>query len=173
MRDSTHRRLRNVLAFCVAGLALAGGKQISGTLTFGQSLALPGLALPGTALPPAVNSAAPAQMLFKQFIITDNSKFVGTEISRGIMPADWNLQGGLVWSPALVIPDQFRLHFGDAQDVCAFDMYPMGIYYWGARNPMAAGQIYIGRLIEPPPQDQFQALERIVIPQYRPDLIEA
>jgi hypothetical protein len=147
-----------------------------------RRLVVPGLAVIVSAAAPLFGQAAgpanptaanqPTTLRFKRFVITDNTRFVGMEISRGIVPADWNVQGGLVWLAYSVYPGQFRIHFCDAQDISAMDIYPMRVFSWYRRNPLPQGQVYIGRILWPPPQDQFEALEKVVIPQDRKDLLE-
>jgi hypothetical protein len=182
--------MRTAILAWITGIVLATGEsalaQSSGGVTkSGGALqptaaqTTPGQSVQGsTAQGSADQTSSPgpaqaASMTFKPFVITDNAKFVGEEISRGILPADWNVQGGLVWTPSSIFPGQFRIHFSDAQDVSAFDIYPMRVFYWSRRNPLATGQIYLGRVIYPPPNDQFDALENIVIPLERPDLKNA
>ena len=75
-------------------------------------------------------------------------------------------------------PDLIRIHWGDAQDVCAFDIYPLINFIWGNQNAPWAhrvqpGQISGGAIIEPPPADQFDAFEKVIVPMFRPDLANA
>ena len=49
------------------------------------------------------------------------------EVCHGGMPVDWTVQGDVTWKMALGVPDQI---WGDAQDVCALDVYPTIRFCW-------------------------------------------
>jgi len=119
----------------------------------------------------------PTMMRFKKYVVTDEQGFKGMEVLHGLMPADWTMKGGVTWKMALVHPDLIQIHWGDAQDVCAFDMYPMLSFAWGgmaARNANTQrAKIWQGNIIRPLPGDQFDAIEKVIIPYFRPDLAKA
>ena len=130
-------------------------------------------------LPNKDASAPPATMRFKRFVITDDQGFKGMEVFHGVMPVDWTVKGDVIWKMALATPQQIRIHWGDAQDVCAFDVYPFINFTWsdprapGARR-FQPGQITPGGLIiKEPPTDQFDAFDKVVIQMFRPDLAKA
>jgi hypothetical protein len=134
--------------------------------------------LAGADAPPAGPPPShPATMRFKTYAITDEQGFQGMEVLQGLMPADWTMKGGVIWKMALRQPDLIRIHWGDAQDICAFDMYPMVSFVWGRVGGRStsnmAGKIWQGNIIRPLPNDQFDAIEKVIIPFFRPDLANA
>jgi hypothetical protein len=122
-------------------------------------------------------SKDPATMRLKPYVIKDDQGFKGMEVLHGVMPVDWTLTGGVTWKMALGVPNQLRLHWGDAQDVCAFDEYPTILFCWsnevgkGGRNQ--PGQVAFGNIIKQPPADQFDAFDKVIIQMLRPDLANA
>jgi len=131
------------------------------------------------ASPPASKDAAtpPATMRLKRYVITDEQGFKGMEVLHGLMPVDWTLKGGVTWRPALGIPNQIRIHWGDAQDVCAFDRYPAILFSWsndvGRGGRWQPGQVQNGNIIKQPPTDQFDAFDKVIVQMMRPDLAQA
>jgi hypothetical protein len=132
------------------------------------------LAAPVLAGEPA---AATAPVRFQRFVINDDPTYTGMEVSRGVMPGGWKLKGGVVWDLRDGFPAQFRIHIGDAEDVAAFDIYPDQHCFWSTnaaqnRN-FPPGSRYMGSVVQAPPADQFQALTKVILPRYRPDLAQA
>jgi hypothetical protein len=160
MRDATHQFVCIVLYWAAAVIVATA------PLACGQ------------AAHPAGNDGGqqPSIMRFKKFVIRDDPSYTGMVVTQGIMPADWTLKGGLVWNLADARPAQFRIHFGDAKDVSAFDIYPNHFFYWSrlaAQRGVAADQRYMGAIIEAPPGDAFEALAQVVVRRDRPDLAQA
>ncbi len=131
-------------------------------------------AAPGTGGP----TTQPATMRFKRFAITDEQGFAGMEVFRGVMPVDWTVKGGVTWNMALGPPDLIRIHWGDANDVCAFDVYPFINFTWSDPRRWPAGvqpgQVTAtGMIIKEPPSDAFDAFDRVIVEMFRPDLKDA
>ena len=122
-------------------------------------------------------SPQPATLRFKRYVITDEQGFKGMEVLHGVMPVDWTLKGGVTWKPALGIPNQIRIHWGDAQDVCAFDRYPTILFTWsndvGRGGRSQPGQVQHGNILKQLPTDQFDAFDQVIIQMMRPDLAQA
>ena len=122
-------------------------------------------------------SAQPATLRFKRYAITDDQEFKGLEVLHGVMPADWTLKGGLTLRPALGIPGQIRIYWGDDRDVCAYDVYPTILFCWsnevGRGGRYQPGQVAFGNIIKQPPTDQFDAFDKVIIQMFRPDLAKA
>jgi hypothetical protein len=143
-------------------------------MVLGVVLAVRGQTVEGPATGP---STQPVTMRFKRYVITDEQGFKGMEVLHGVMPADWTIKGGVIWKMALVTPDLMRIHWGDAQDVCAFDIYPAITFSWsdevGRGGRVQPGQIQHGDIIKEPPTDQFDAFEKVIVQMFRPDLKDA
>jgi hypothetical protein len=129
---------------------------------------------------PVINAPAtqPSTMRFKRYVITDDQGFKGVEVLRGVMPVDWTVQGGVIWKMALGPPDLIRIHWSDAQDVCAFDVYPFINFTWSDPRKWAGryqvGQITpSGMIIKEPLADQFDAFDKVIVEMFRPDLKDA
>jgi hypothetical protein len=122
--------------------------------------------------PLAPPTTLPSRMALKRYAINDNQMFK-TSVFTGIMPADWQVKGGIIWKMNLSNPDLLRIHWGDAQDISAFDIYPYLTFVWSAQGPALAGQTYMGSIVEAPPSDQFDAIAKVIIPLFRPELANA
>jgi hypothetical protein len=161
MRDLCHKLVPSVaLGFLAAVLAATATRLIA------------------QPAPPAVTQPAskPASAIFVPWVIKDDPTYSGMDISRGVMPKGWTLKGGVIWTLEDAFPAQFRLHWGDAQDLCAMDDYPDVYCYWDvrmARFPQAPNSRHLGMLIARPPADQFDAIMNYVLPRFRPDLQQA
>ena len=112
-------------------------------------------------------STQPATIRFKRYVITDDQKFGGMEAFHGVMPVDWTMKGGVFWKMGLNPPDRIRIHWGDAQDVCAFDVYPPLNFAWSnevARGigPKPGSVNGGGNILKEPPTDQFDAFEKVI-----------
>jgi hypothetical protein len=133
------------------------------------------------AAPPAVSSPAtpqPATVRFKRYVITDEDGFKGMPVLSGIMPVDWTMKGGVTWKMALSPPDLIRIHWGDAQDVRALDCYPYLRFCWeNPDGPMSGynvpGQVLGHSIVIEPPADQFDAIDKVIVGMFRPDLKQA
>ena len=117
-------------------------------------------------------------MRFKRYVITDDQGFKGMEVLRGVMPVDWTVQGGVIWKMELGPPDLMRIHWSDAQNVCAFDVYPFINFTWSDPRKWAGrfqpGQITgSGMIIKEPPTDQFDAFDKVIVQMFRPELKDA
>jgi len=186
MRDTTHALLRTALCSCIAASLLA-----LAPVALAQPAPAPNpLAGPDTAAAPAQPAAAPAQPTatpstqpgptrFKRYSITDDQGFKGTEVLHGVMPVDWSVKGGVTWKMALGPPDLIRLHWGDAQDISAFDLYPFVNFAWANPGGLGYGRYQpgqitpIGMIIKEPPKDAFDAFDKVIVQMYRPDLQNA
>jgi len=117
-------------------------------------------------------------MRFKRYTITDDQGFKGMEVFHGVMPVDWTVKGGVTWKMALGPPQLIRIHWADAQDVRAFDIYPYINFTWSDPRKWAGrfqpGQITAtGMIIKEPPTDQFDAFDKVIVQMFRPDLANA
>src|ERR1022692_106975 len=131
------------ISCCALALGACSAALLATTpVVHGQAVAASGAASP---LANRDASTPPVTMRLKPYVITDDQGFKGMEVLRGVMPVDWTVKGGVTWKMALGVPNQLRLHWGDAQDVCAFDMYPR-FYSAGATRWDAAATISRGRL---------------------------
>jgi hypothetical protein len=167
MRVSFQLLLRTTFYSCMALLAAA-------PLARGQAANPPAASAAPTAGGP---TTMPAKMIFKKYAISDTQKFQGMVILQGVMPVDWNMKGGMTWRPALGTPDMIRIHWGDAQDICAFDMYPTTKFVWSPNavrsGRVKIGQVSLGNVVQQTPTDQFDAIDKVIVQYFRPDLAKA
>ena len=165
MRASFRPLLRTAFCSCIAAAVLA---QTPPARAQSASPAVPPLGAPAT---------QPSMMRFKKYVLTDDQGFKGMEVLQGVMPADWTMKGAVIWKLALVHPDLIRIHWADPQDIRAFDMYPMLSFVWGRVAGRSAStmhsKIWQGNIIRQIPTDQFDAIENVIIPFFRPDLANA
>ncbi len=125
---------------------------------------------------PSAPTSQPSMMRLKRFSINDAQGFADMEVFRGVMPADWIVKGGVLWKPNLATPQLFRIHWGDAQDVRAFDLYPSLSFSWSqavGRFDLRPGQIFAGFIVELTPSDAFKAFDTAILQYFRTDLQQA
>jgi len=165
MRVSFQRLLRTAFCSWIAATVLSVTPAARG-----QSA---GAAAPTVGAP----ATQPTMMRFKKYVITDTQKFQGMEILQGVMPVDWNMKGGMTWRPNLLVPNMIRIHWGDAQDICAFDKYPTTKFVWAPSavrsGKLKLGQIVAGCVVQQTPTDQFDAIDKVIVQYFRPDLATA
>jgi hypothetical protein len=137
----------------------------SASAQFGPPLKLP-------TFPPAQN-APPATLRFKRFLLVDDQGFK-MPFLQGLMPADWTVKGGVRWEMALGPPDLIRIHWGDAQDIRAFDLYPFRRFCW--EDPKGKfsrlnvpGHVLSRALVMEPPTDAFDAIDKVMVEIYHRD----
>ncbi len=169
MRISTRSLLRTALGSWIAAAVLTATPTARG-----QADATPPSAQSATN-PPATQ---PATMRFKRYVITDDQGFKGMEVFHGVMPVDWKIKGAVMWKMALKDPALIRIHWGDAQDVSTFDVYPNVAFTWQYRyrpgtRRLQPGQVDGGFIVQEPPTDQFDAFDKVIIKYFRPDLKDA
>jgi hypothetical protein len=115
---------------------------------------------------------------FKRYLVNDDQGFQMPFV-RGIIPADWTVKGGVVWRMALGPPDLMRFHWGDAQDIRAIDSYPYVRFVWEnpdsplARRLNVPGRVLGHCIVMEPPADQFDAIDKVIVGMFRPDLKQA
>jgi hypothetical protein len=127
---------------------------------------------------PAGPTSQPSVMRLKRFSIIDEQGFADMEVFRGVMPADWTVKGGVLWRPKLATPQLFRIHWGDAQDVRGFDLYPSLSFSWSqavamGRSNIQPGSIFAGFIVEATPKDAFSAFDTAILQYFRKDLQQA
>ncbi|HTW93687.1 MAG TPA: hypothetical protein VMD30_02765 [Tepidisphaeraceae bacterium] len=123
-------------------------------------------------VPLAKPASWPKTISLKRYVLNDDQMF-HTAILSGVMPADWNVKGGVIWKMQLGTPDLLRIHWGDAQDVRGFDVYPYLTFCWGQRIQALGIPTYMGSIVQAPPSDQFDAIDKVIIPFFRQDLADA
>src|ERR1017187_9732659 len=163
------------ISCCALALGACSAALLATTpVVHGQAVAASGAASP---LANRDASTPPVTMRLKPYVITDDQGFKGMEVLHGVMPVDWTLKGGVTWKMALGIPNQIRIHWGDAQDLCSFDRYPAILFSWsndvGRGGRIQPGQVLNGNIIKQPPTDQFDAFDKVIFQMMRPDLAKA
>jgi hypothetical protein len=119
--------------------------------------------------------ADPASLMrFETYVLQDDPRGIGGEVGRWLIPAGWKVQGGMQWDLSNGFPAQVNIRIYDPNSAAAFGAYPGLFFYWGADNRLfPQGTKYGGSLVEPPMKDQFEALNKVLIPQFRKDLANA
>ncbi len=128
-----------------------------------------------TNAPPA---SQPSVARFKRFSLKDDQGFKDMEVFRGVMPVDWTVKGGAIWKQNLATPQLFRIHWGDPQDIRAFDLYPSISFSWSqavasGKMNLQPGQVFAGFIVEKTPNDIFEALSVAILQTCRTDLAKA
>jgi hypothetical protein len=109
---------------------------------------------------------------FETYVLQDDPSGIGGEVSRMLIPAGWKTSGGMAYDLNSLYPAQVNLRIFDPNSSALFATYPCNFYIWGDMN-LAEGTNDGGAIVEPPSQNAVEAIEKIVVPQYRPELAGA
>jgi hypothetical protein len=132
-----------------------------------------GLLLWASLLPTAASGEARSTLTLRSVVIMDSGpNGLGGEAYRILMPADWRLDGAIVWSkdPANPAAPRIRLIRPRGQEI---GVLPPIAFVW---NPQMfgrfypAGSEYANTEVQPPVLEPFQCIQRIIVPRYQREL---
>jgi hypothetical protein len=152
--------------FVIAALCAASSGQ-----TTPRSSSRPRQPLPSGAH--AQSSRAPAgshagqEIRLKPFSVQDPQ--LGIEAFRFLMPADWRVQGGVVWRANPSRPATVSIRIYNPAGVEEIGAVPDIPCVWAATLPafgFPVGSFYLGNEVRPPMGDAIAALRRLILPRY-------
>ena len=119
-------------------------------------------------------SAAPASfsqtaggMRLKRFIVKDPQ--LGVEAFRFLMPADWKVDGGVIWRANPSRPATVSIRIYNPRGPEEIGAVPDIPCVWAATLPALGfpqGSFYLGNEVRPPVGDALAALRTLVLPRY-------
>jgi hypothetical protein len=163
----TFLRLLAAAAICAA--CYGQGKSVP---TGQTSSGLPGA--PG-GFPPLAKSTGSAQtggvVRLRQFIVQDAQ--LGVEAFRFLIPADWKVEGGVVWRANPTKPATVSMRIFNPSGVEEIGAVPDIPCVWAVTLPsfgFPQGSFYLGNEVRPPVADATQALRSLILPRYSSQL---
>jgi len=121
--------------------------------------------------PPAVGT-----IRLKTAIIKDDEKMIGGEAGQILIPADWTMEGGVVWRLHPALPACFALRASSPDRSEAVEMFPTLPFVWGGDNIVAffpPGSLYLGYEVGQPVPDPANFIRSYIVPRFRPPLAQA
>lgn len=111
-------------------------------------------------------------VVFKSVALMDRPDMIGGEVFRLLIPADWRLEGGVVWRMNPANPAAFRMRVVDPKGIAEVGLMPDIPCIWdrAIANYFAPGSSYLGAEVRPPVLDPAQCLRNIILPRYWPEL---
>lgn len=135
-------------------------------------------------------ASQPNVIRFKRLHVRD--KFIGTEAFTMLVPADWMVEGGVVWRPKLYYPASAAMRITSPDGHSQFEILPQMPFVDGAREAnieaarmagpaamemmarrFAEGQLYYGNEILRQVHDPAAFIRQLMIPRFRADLRDA
>ena len=110
---------------------------------------------------------APGAIRLRTYIVQDPQ--LGVEAFRFLMPADWKVEGGVVWRANPTRPATVSIRIYNPSGVEEIGAVPDIPCIWAPTLPafgFAPGSLYLGSEVRPPLPDAIQALRNLVLPRY-------
>jgi hypothetical protein len=131
-----------------------------------------------TAAQPA--AGAPGKMLgLETAKLMDDPSYIGGEVWHFLVPAGWKTEGGVRWDLSATYPATTQMRVFDPNSAEGFELNPMLMFTWSLNqnSPLGyhpqVGSKYAGGIYEPPVQDIYSAITKVVLPIYYKDLVSA
>jgi len=122
----------------------------------------------------AMIQAAPTSMVrFKKVSVNDQPNMIGGEAFSFLVPADWRVEGGMVWRLHPQIPAAAAIRVSDPKSLAQLEMFPTVGFSWGgilAQTGFRQGANYLGNEVQPPARDAIQYLKIRHLPRVRGNL---
>lgn len=129
-----------------------------------------GQTAPVSKVPPSSGQPATAMRL-KPFLVRDSQ--LGLEAFRFLMPADWKVEGGVVWRANPSRPATVSLRVYNPAGLEEIGAVPDIPCVWAATLPafgFPQGSFYLGNEVRPPVNDAVAALRSLILPRYAAQL---
>lgn len=117
----------------------------------------------------------------KKVSIADRPDMIGGEAFTFLAPADWVVEGGLVWRLHPTMPAAVAMRVRNPKGLEQLECFPTVAFSWGGYlgpgTPFPQGANYLGNEVQPPVQDAIAFLKERLIPlqrgQLRPGIVHA
>ena len=127
-----------------------------------------GLSIAVTALVAAPDAGT---LRFRKVSIMDRPDMIGGEVETFLCPADWQVQGGVIWRDNPTRPVTFHLRVFNPRGLEQLESFPTLMFsYGGMLGPGTSfpiGSNYLGNEVRPPVRNAIQYIKEIILPRYR------
>jgi hypothetical protein len=118
----------------------------------------------------AASAYAAGATRFRRISVEDR-QVIGGEAASFLVPADWNVQGGIVWRTHPVLPATAHIRVSDPRSLQQVEAFPSFPYTWGDNcgpgKLMPIGASWFGNEVHPPFASARICLETSIIPRVR------
>lgn len=108
---------------------------------------------------------------FRKVSIVDRPDMIGGEVETFLCPADWQVEGGIIWRENPTRPVTFHLRVFNPRGLEQVESFPTLMFtYGGGLGPGTAfpiGSNYLGTEVRPPVRNAIQYIKEIILPRYR------
>jgi hypothetical protein len=93
----------------------------------------------------------------------------GEEAFSMLVPADWRVEGGIVWRPELATLAYAAMRISNPQGPEMLEVFPNIPFTWNERGYMGfpPGSLYLGMYVQQPIWDAQQYVQSVTLPQFR------
>lgn len=121
---------------------------------------------------PRAKAGRGSYLQFKKASVVDRPDMIGGEVVSMLIPADWQLEGGVVWRANPASPGALAARVFNPKGQEQIEFFPMQSYSWGGMLPYTGfpeGSLYMGNEVRPPVSDPFQYIQSYILPRLRSD----
>lgn len=107
---------------------------------------------------------------FKRVSTPDRSDMIGGEAFSFLAPADWVVEGGLVWRVHPTMPAAVAIRVHSPKGPEQLECFPTVAFSWGGYLPVTGfpqGSVYLGNEVQPPVRDAIAYLKNRHLPRAR------
>lgn len=119
----------------------------------------------------AAKPAGAGVIRYRKVSVQDQPNMIGGEAFSFLCPADWKMEGGMVWREHPAMPATVHLRVFHPNGLEQLESFPtLGFNWGGLLTPemgFPVGANYMGNEVRPPVNTAMQYLKDIVVPRYR------
>lgn len=108
---------------------------------------------------------------FRKVSVIDRPDMIGGEVETFLCPADWQVEGGIIWRENPTRPVTFHLRVFNPRGLEQVESFPTLMFsYGGMLGPGTSfpiGSNYLGTEVRPPVRNAIQYIKEIIFPRYR------
>jgi|YNPBryantNP2012_1023418.scaffolds.fasta_scaffold15743_1 hypothetical protein len=119
---------------------------------------------------PTERSSKTSFIRFKRVSVTDRPDMIGGEAFSFLAPADWQVDGGLVWRLHPTMPAAVAMRVSNPAGLEQLECFPTVAFSWGGYLPVSGfpqGSTYLGNEVQPPLRDALAYLRERHLPRVR------
>ncbi len=125
--------------------------------------------------PPAAASAMPARgntVRFLRSSVLDDQSMIGGEAFSVLIPADWQIEGGVAWRMHPAVPAYLALRVNSPDRLETVEAFPALMFVWaeGGIPLCPPGSMYLGNEVAEPLNDPVAYVQQIILPRFRRNL---
>ena len=108
---------------------------------------------------------------FRKVSVIDRPDMIGGEVETFLCPADWQVEGGIIWRENPTRPVTSHLRVFNPGGLEQLESFPTLMFSYGAglgpSTSFPIGSNYMGTEVRPPARNAIQYIKEILFPRYR------